>query len=171
MLRRALAITKNRYGEENARVAIALGNLAELLRAQHKLAEAVALFRRALAILKTVHGGGHPEVASALGDLALALRAQSKLAEAEPLLREVRERERERSLSARERSLSDPRALGCALEALAIHKKALGVEHPQVARSLNNLAELLRAQDKHAEADELFRRARSISADCAPPGR
>lgn len=31
-------------------------------------------------------------------------------------------------------------------EALAIRRKALGMEHPLVAESLNNLAQLLRAQ-------------------------
>ena len=37
--------------------------------------------------------------------------------------------------------------------ALAIWEKALGPEHPHVAASLNNLAELYRAQGKHTEAE------------------
>jgi len=36
---------------------------------------------------------------------------------------------------------------------LAIREKALGPEHPDVAASLNNLAELYRAQGKYAEAE------------------
>ncbi|MCH6578498.1 MAG: CHAT domain-containing protein, partial [Proteobacteria bacterium] len=46
--------------------------------------------------------------------------------------------------------------------ALAIREKALGPEHPDVATSLNNLAELYKAQDKYAEALVHIRRASAI---------
>ena len=44
-------------------------------------------------------------------------------------------------------------------KALAIREKALGPEHPDVAASLNNLAELYRAQGQYAKAEPLYQRA------------
>ncbi len=46
--------------------------------------------------------------------------------------------------------------------ALEIREKQLGPNHPDVAQSLNNLAELLRAQGNYAEAEPLYRRALEI---------
>jgi CHAT domain-containing protein len=46
--------------------------------------------------------------------------------------------------------------------ALAIRLKALGADHPDTAQSYNNLAETLRDQGKHAEAEAMFRRALAI---------
>ncbi len=46
--------------------------------------------------------------------------------------------------------------------ALAIWEQALGADHPNVATSLNNLAELYRAQGRHAEAEPLVCRALAI---------
>ncbi len=47
-------------------------------------------------------------------------------------------------------------------KALAIRKKSLGHEHPNVATSLNNLAALYRAQGQYAQAEPLFQRALKI---------
>ena len=46
--------------------------------------------------------------------------------------------------------------------ALAIGEKALGPDHPDVATSLNNLAELYRAQGAYARAEPLYERALAI---------
>ena len=40
--------------------------------------------------------------------------------------------------------------------------KALGPEHPQVATSLNNLAELYQAQGKYGDAEPLYKRSLAI---------
>jgi tetratricopeptide (TPR) repeat protein/CHAT domain-containing protein len=45
---------------------------------------------------------------------------------------------------------------------LAIREKVLGPEHTDVARSLNNLAEVYRAQGRNAEAEPLYRRSLAI---------
>ncbi|MFH0910158.1 MAG: tetratricopeptide repeat protein, partial [Planctomycetota bacterium] len=45
---------------------------------------------------------------------------------------------------------------------LAISEKALGPDHPDVATSLNNLAELYRAQGQYAAAEPLYKRALAI---------
>jgi len=41
-------------------------------------------------------------------------------------------------------------------------EKAYGAEHPNLAASLNNLAEFYRDRRRHAEAEPLFRRALAI---------
>ncbi len=46
--------------------------------------------------------------------------------------------------------------------ALGIRVKMLGTEHPTVANSLNNLAELYRTQGRYAGAESLFKRALGI---------
>ncbi|WP_291991823.1 tetratricopeptide repeat protein [Candidatus Accumulibacter sp. ACC003] len=46
--------------------------------------------------------------------------------------------------------------------ALAIDEQSLGAEHPDVARDLNNLAQLLQATNRLADAEPLMRRALAI---------
>jgi len=46
--------------------------------------------------------------------------------------------------------------------ALAIQENGLGADHPDVAVSLNNLAKLLQATNRLAEAEPLLRRAWGI---------
>jgi hypothetical protein len=47
---------------------------------------------------------------------------------------------------------------------LAIYEKALGPDHPDVARSLENLAALYRATKRVTEAEQLEVRAKRIRA-------
>jgi tetratricopeptide (TPR) repeat protein len=47
-------------------------------------------------------------------------------------------------------------------QALAMREQALGEEHPDVAASLNNLAELYRAQGRYVDAEPLYERAVAI---------
>ena len=46
--------------------------------------------------------------------------------------------------------------------AIEIDEKALGKDHPDVATDYSNLASLLQAQGKYAEAEPLYRRAFDI---------
>jgi hypothetical protein len=46
--------------------------------------------------------------------------------------------------------------------ALAIYEKSYGTEHPNVANTLNNLAQLLKATNRLAEAEPPMRRALAI---------
>ena len=82
-----------------------LNNLAQLLQATNRLAEAEPLMRRALAIDEASFGAEHPNVAIRLNNLAQLLQATNRLAEAEPLMR----------------------------RALAIDEASFGAEHPNVA--------------------------------------
>jgi tetratricopeptide (TPR) repeat protein len=115
-------------------VARDLNNLAELLRATNRLAEAEPLCRRALAIYEKSFGPEHPNVARDLNNLAELLSDTNRLAEAEPLYR----------------------------RALAIDEKSFGPEHPNVATGLNNVAWLLRSTNRLAEAEPLYGRALAI---------
>jgi len=119
---------------DNPNHAARLNNLAALLQATNRLAEAEPLYRRVVTILETSLGSNHPDGAVALNNLALLLQATNRLAEAEPLYR----------------------------RALAITEASAGPDHPDVAIRLNNLAELLRATNRLAEAEPLYRRALSI---------
>jgi len=73
---------------------------------------------------------------ASLNNLALLYDTQGQYAQAEPLY----------------------------LRALAILEKALGPDHPSVAKSLANYADLLQKTGPTAEADELEERARAIRA-------
>ena len=53
-------------------------------------------------------------------------------------------------------------AVKFAEEALKIAEETFGPDHPNMAQSLNNLAELYRAQGKYAEAEPLVKRALAI---------
>ena len=75
------------YGPEHPNVARDLNNLAQLLQATNRLAEAEPLMRRALAIEEASYGREHPNVARALDHLAQLLQATNRLAEADPLMR------------------------------------------------------------------------------------
>jgi tetratricopeptide (TPR) repeat protein len=129
-MRRALAIDEQSFGPDHPDVATDLNNLAQLLQATHRLAEAEPLMRRALAIDEQSFGPDHPDVARDLNNLAQLLKATNRLAEAEPLM----------------------------LRALAIDEQSFGPDHPDVARGLNNLAQLLQATHRLAEAEPLMRR-------------
>jgi tetratricopeptide (TPR) repeat protein len=84
---RALAIDEASFGPEHPNVATDLNNLAQLLYATNRLAQAEPLMRRALAIDENSYGPEHPNVAVRLNNLARLLQATNRLAEAEPLMR------------------------------------------------------------------------------------
>jgi tetratricopeptide (TPR) repeat protein len=60
-------------------------------------------------------------------------------------------------------------AIPLADRALAIREKALGPDHPDVATSLNTLAELYREQGRYADAEPLYQRALAISEKARGP--
>ena len=77
MFRRALAIDEASLGPDHPNVAVGLSNLAALLRATNRLAEAEPMFRRALAIDEASLGPDHPNIAIRLSNLAALLRSNS----------------------------------------------------------------------------------------------
>ena len=127
--------------DDPAILAATLNNLAALLQATNRLAEAERLMRRALAIDENSFGPDHPNVAIDLNNLAALLKATNRLADAEPLMR----------------------------RALAIDENSFGPDHPRVAIRLNNLAQLLQATNRLAEAEPLMRRALAIDENSFGP--
>ena len=86
-MRRALAIDEASFGPNHPTVANRLNNLAQLLKATNRLAEAEPLMRRALAIDQASFASDHPHIARNLNNLATLLQDTNRLAEAEPLMR------------------------------------------------------------------------------------
>jgi hypothetical protein len=86
-MRRALAITEASFGPDHPDVVIRLNNLAQLLQATNRLAEAEPLMRRSLAIGEASLGPDHPDAAIRLNNLGQLLQATNRLVEAEPLMR------------------------------------------------------------------------------------
>ena len=85
-MRRALAIDEASYGNDHPNVARDLNNLAQLLVATARLAEAEPLLRRALQINEASYGKDHPMAAISLKNLAQLLQATNRPAEAESLM-------------------------------------------------------------------------------------
>jgi len=52
------------------------------------------------------------------------------------------------------------------LRALAIREKAFGPDRPDVAESLNNLADLYRLQGRYVEAEPLIKRCLLYTSRC-----
>jgi len=132
-LRRTLEGREQQLGAQHEDTLIAVVNLAVLLHAQGKLAEAEPLCRRALERCARQIGEDHAVSLAAVHNLAALLLAQGKLAEAEPLCR--------RALEGRE--------------------QILGAQHPDALLSARALATLLTAQGRLAEAEPLFGRCAS----------
>jgi tetratricopeptide (TPR) repeat protein len=146
-MRRALAIDEAGLGPDHPSVGRDLNNLAVLLQATGRLAEAEPLHRRALAIDEASLGPDHPSVATRLNNLAELLQDTSRLAEAEPLMRRV-------------------------VEILEKFERDTGHRHPHYEAVLENLAALevaIRASGTPAFAKPDTSEAAAISA--GPPAR
>lgn len=116
----------NQYGKNHPRIAMALNNLAKVLRMKGRLSQAQAMYERALFILRKVHGDNHPHVATAMHNLGTLLALQGKNTE----------------------------AISIMLTALDIRKKVFGNDHVQVAESLKALGHLNYLENCFTQARE-----------------
>ena len=177
IMRRALTINEQSFGEKHPRVAVDLSNLAQLLQDTNRYVEAEPIMRRTLTIAEQSFGEKHPTVAIRLNNLALLLQDTNRHVEAEPLMR--------RALTIDEQSFGEKhptvaiRLNNLALllqdtnrhveaeplmrRALTIDEQSFGEKHPNVARDLSNLAQLLQDTNRHVEAEPLMRRALTIT--------
>ncbi len=157
-------------------MAIRLNNLAQLLQATNRLAEAEPLMRRALAIDEQSYGPDHPNVAIRLNNLARAASGhepprRGRAADA-PRARDRRRELRPGSSQCGDRLnnlaqlLQDTNRLAEAeplmRRALAIDEKSYGPDHPNVAIRPQQSRALLQDTNRLAEAEPLMRRALAI---------
>jgi tetratricopeptide (TPR) repeat protein len=78
MAERAVALARQRYGEEDGNFASAIAWLAYFYRAQGRLGEAEQLFKRSLAIIERVKKPYHPDLGAALTNLATVYMEQGR---------------------------------------------------------------------------------------------
>ena len=175
--KRALAIREKALGASHPDVAQTLNNLANVYQEQGKYADAEALHKRALAINEKALGADHPDVAQTLNNLANvyddARQVRRRRGAPQARAGDPREGARRRPPRCGSRpsttwpACTDDQgkyadAEGLHKRALAIQEKALGADHPDVARTLNNLAVVYEAQGKYADAEGLYKRALAI---------
>lgn len=158
LMRRALEIDKQSLGDAHPDVAIGLNNLAVLLHATNRSSDAELLMRRALEIDEQSYGNSHPAVARDLNNLVQVLQAANRHQEAEPLMRRVVEIFRNppgEPLLGYATALNNLAVLLIAMNRLSeagpLLRRALEIDlqsfdnaHPNVARDLYNLNQLLR---------------------------
>ena len=177
LMRRALAIDENSFGKDHPNVAIRLNNLAELLQATNRLAEAEPLMRRALDIDEQSYGTSIPRSPSDLNNLAAvapgheppgggrAAHAPGAGHRREELRHGSPQRRHSTSTTwprcSRPRTAWQRPSRSCAARWPST-RKATAPIIPMSPADLNNLAQLLQATNRLAEAEPLSRRAVGI---------
>ncbi|GBG28460.1 Kinesin light chain 3 [Hondaea fermentalgiana] len=138
-IRRAVqrSVQNDNLGADSPEAAALLTRLGVLLTEEQLYDAAVDALRSALSTLRSVYGPDDMRVAQVLGYLGNALADQGKPSEAF-------------------------KALTCYEEELAITRKALPENHPDIATVLNNLACLLEDVERYDEALEAYLEALSI---------
>jgi serine/threonine protein kinase/tetratricopeptide (TPR) repeat protein len=172
MIRRALALRRSLFGNENLDVADSLDDLSGVLGEEEKYSEGEVAAREALAIQRKLRGPEH-RMAWSLNTLGVCLDGQGKYEEAETMYRDA--------LAMRRKLLSDKDPdLACSLnnlsgvlsrkgdlpgaekalrEAITVMKKHYGPENPYIEVQLDNLAKCLIGQGKFAEGEACAREA------------
>jgi serine/threonine protein kinase/tetratricopeptide (TPR) repeat protein len=134
MLRRALSLRRQVFGEESLAAAQTYHELAPALWGQGKLIEAENVEQKALRVQTRILGAQHPDVAASLRNLGHILMSQQRVGEAGE----------------------------CYRRALAIRKQHWGEEHWSVAQSLSDVASVLSSQGKWDEAERNYRDALAL---------
>ncbi len=119
-------------GKENEMLASPLGNLAEFYNEQKRFAEAKPLFERALALTQASYGANSAEIAEILHNQAVMCENQKDYLGAEQLYQK-------------------------SLNVLGKQRNT-----PGIAVDLNNLATLYQVQERFADAEPVFKRARAV---------
>ncbi len=139
--REELDLNTRIYGSEHPHTLSTRSNLATILVAQQRYAEALPLFEEVLAARRRLLDPEHPQIALGANHLASTLVQLDRAAEARPY----------------------------ADEALRLRLKALGENHRSTAGAIRTLASIEFAEQNLAEAERLFERAiRSYEAALGP---
>ena len=134
LIREALEIRRQRFGDEHPEVATSRHHLAAWLHAAGRYEEAEALYRQVLTLRRHLLGDRHGDVAQSLTGLADLLYDLDRLEPAEGLFQ----------------------------QALDIRRQLYGPRHPVVAASLNDLGVVRYARGDAAGAEPLLREALAI---------
>ncbi len=136
-LERALVEAKRGFGEDDAHVAAALNNLAELRRIESRWEESERMFGEALKILRNAYGENHPAVGTALHNLAGCRLAQNDV----------------------------DGAFALYAESLARKEATLGTNHPEYATTLYHMAEVLCRNERKEDAVVVLERSIRVSEE------
>lgn len=180
LYRRALLIRSRIHGTEHVSVAESLHDLAEVSRVQGRHAEAERLYWRAVMIRSYLQGPSHPGLWRSLNGLAEVNKALGRGAEAEQLYQRARGiaekalpasywrgRLTEFAVVGDTETLATSRGNSASLQimpgaTLAERERLAAAEHPELARQLEGLAEVYRAQGQLGAALELLRRVAAM---------
>ncbi|MBS1151466.1 MAG: serine/threonine kinase family protein [Myxococcaceae bacterium] len=177
----ALALQKERLGEDNPEVARTLNNQGIAYARLRKYKEAVQTYQRSYELQMKYLGADHPDTAGTMHNLGVMQRKDGQLTEALSNF--------ERALAVRRKTLGDEHpdtatthlslanlqiklenpeaALENLSRALAIRKKVYGVAHPQVAAVYDDLANFYLARRSGKEALENAQQALAIASSAA----
>ncbi len=181
--RQALQIYERRLGAEHEFTGAMLNNLGLVLERQGDFSNAELLLRRALAIREAKQGRNHPDTAVTLANLARVLDRQGKsgqlgaVAQAPGPGRPGQAAPGAPGTSGAAPAAGSPEAARMAAQAqsaaaqgdfsqaeslhrqaLEVHEKTLGPEHPTTQATLTNLGGVMLLQGKFKEAEALYRR-------------
>ena len=160
-LQLALTMMEQLLGKDNVDITRNLNNLAEFYRFQSNYEKAEQLHTRSLEIREQKLGQESWDVAQSLNSLATFYVNQGKYEKAEQMyLQALRIWEKTMGLNYPDATLGTL--------ALQILEKVLGL-HPDVARSLNNLAKIYQMRDENKEAEQLLKRALAIQEQVLGP--
>ena len=167
--REALAMRRKALGFDHQLVALSLIDLAWADGFNGKSDEAEALEREALAIRRKLLGEEHPDVARSLFLIGDRVRGRGKLDESETFLNAALAIQQRLPGGSRQDRLDSLQSLGYTLEAagkLAASEKirreafalatSWGRRSPQTLAAIENIAAILMAENKFAEAEQML---------------
>lgn len=176
LLKRAVAIRKDLYGENHPEVAKSLNQHGLLQKETGNYAAADSLYSLALAIQRESLGEAHPDIARSLNNLGVLHRIRGKYDIAESYLLESLQMWRSLFESEHPGTARTTQNLGALLmvqgnyeeaekrlrEALDMEIKLHGEYHPQTATVFLNLAHVLKEQKQYNAAEPFYRQALRI---------
>jgi len=143
LARELLSTLERATPRDDAEIAAATGDVAQVAEGEGRLEEAETLFRRSVALAEQATGGSHRATALALNNLGSFLNAVNRSQEAEPIMR----------------------------RALHIRERTLGPSDPLTAQTLCTLGVIVFMQEDMLLAESLLRQSLAIRERMDPPAR
>jgi len=161
LFRRALEIRERTFGRDHPEVAIGLDNLGKLLTMHDRYDEAEAYYERAMALRKSALGADHLLVAKSLQNVGWLYYERGNCSLLYDYLVEPYRKKR-----IKERC---DKATPFLKEAIAMIERTHGVEHPEVATSIRELANMHAMQGDFEASETLHRRSLAIIEKAVGP--